>query len=118
MTPRILQGFIGGFYAMSKRLDYMQAQLDFILLTIINRSNQIMSTVNDLQAAIDAAVAATATEQAQVQAALAAQAASIQALTDQIAQLQAGSVVTQAELDALVVAAQGIAAAVDAIYTP
>lgn len=97
---------------------YMQEQLDFLTLTVLNRSNKIMSTLEELNAAIQAATDATVAEQAQVQAALAAQAAQIQALSDQIAGMSAGGLVTQEQLDALVVAAKGISAAVEAIYTP
>lgn len=77
-----------------------------------------MSTLDDLNAAIEAATAATLAEQAQVQEALAAQALQIQSLTDQIAAMSAGGLVTQEQLDALVVAAQGISTAVEAIFVP
>lgn len=77
------------------------------------------ATIEEIQAALEAATAAIATERAEVQSALAAQSAKIDELNALLSGVVVpGSVVTPAQLDAILVAANGITAAVADIYTP
>ena len=77
------------------------------------------ASIEEIQAALEAATVAIATERAEVQSALAVQAAKIEALTAQIGGVVVpGSVATQEQLDALLVAAKDVTAAVANIFTP
>lgn len=105
-----------------EKLQAIESRLELVLnwLSFISHKEaKIMSTLADLEQAIADAAAASASEKAEVQAALAAQATKIQELLDQIAGgVVPGALVTQDQLDALVVAVSAVSAATADIYTP
>jgi len=101
------------------RLDYIEAQLDFLILTVIYRSKKMSASIEEINAEMATIKTTIEAERTQVQDALAVQAAKIAELTALLGGVVVpGSVVTSAQLDALLVAAKDVTAAVANIYTP
>ena len=77
------------------------------------------ASIEEIQAEMEVAKTTIATERAEVQSALAAQAAKIEALTAQIGSVVVpGSVATQEQLDALFATTKEVTGAVADIFTP
>lgn len=104
------------------RIHLMESQLSLVLQSlslILHKETHIMATVDELTSAMATLSDTVATEHAEVQDALEAQASKIQELIDQIAlDIRPDAVATQEQLDALMASAEAISAAVAGIYTP
>ena len=99
-------------------LKIVQYRLDLFISTLINRSNSIMATLEELQSSLNNLSLTITNERAQVQAALALQSEKIDELVEQIANTQTNAPITPAQLDGLMAAIDSISVAVDGIYSP
>lgn len=99
------------------RLTTVERRIECLMTVLMYRSDKMNSTLEEIQSAIKVTAEAVANEKAEVQAALAEQAAQIQNLSNQIAAgVSVGSVITQEQLDGLMASIVGINVAVADIY--